>query len=322
MEPAMIALGIDIAKRKFDCALLLQGERFRTKVFNNDGPGIEACVQWVARLAASPVHACLEATGPYAQALAEALFDAGHTVSLINPARSRAFAESLGLRSKTDAVDARTLARYVLALAPEPWVPAPLHVRELQELVRRLDVLIQMHTQEQNRLEVAHEVVRGSIEIVLVQLDTQIEAIKQAIAQHIDQHPDLKAQRELLGSIPGIGTITSAWLIAELGARHFDCARAAAAFVGLTPAHRLSGTSVHGKPRLSKRGSARLRKALYWPAITALRCNPIIQLMAQRLSARGKHKMAIIAAAMRKLVHIAFGVLKSGKPFDPTLLNA
>ncbi len=313
----MIALGIDIAKRKFDCALL-QGERFRTKVFSNDFPGIEACVQWIARHANAPVHACLEATGPYAQALAEALFDAGHTVSLINPARSRAFADSLGLRSKTDAVDACTLARYVLALAPEPWTPAPRHVRELQELVRRLDVLIQTHTQEQNRLGVAHEAVRNSIELVLAQLDTQIEAIKQAIARHIDQHPDLKAQRELLDSIPGIGPATSAWLIAELGAKHFDCARSAAAFVGLTPAHRTSGSSVHGKPRLSKRGSARLRKALYWPAITALRCNPVIQHFAQRLHARGKHKMAIIAAVMRKLIHIAFGVLKSGRPFNPS----
>lgn len=317
----MSVLGIDIAKRKFDCALM-QGERFRTKVFNNDFAGIEACVQWIARHAGGPVHACLEATGPYAQALAEALFDAGHTVSLINPARSRAFAESLGLRSKTDAVDARTLARYVLALKPGPWTPAPRHVRELQELVRRLDALLQMHTQEQNRLAVAHQAVRGSIEQVLAQLDAQLESIKQAIASHIDQHPDLKAQRELLDSIPGIGATTSAWLIAELGAKAFTSARSAAAFVGLTPAHRLSGTSVHGKPRISKRGSARLRKALYWPAITALRCNPLVKAMGQRLHQRGKHKMAIIAAAMRKLIHIAFGVLKSGKPFDPTLVNA
>ena len=317
----MMVLGIDVAKRKFDCALL-HDERFRTKVFVNDSDGIDACVQWLTRHAGVGVHACLEATGPYAQMLAEALFDAGHTVSLINPARSRAFAQSLGTRSKTDAVDARTLARYVLALAPEPWIPAPLPVRELQELVRRLDVLIQMHTQEQNRLEVAHEAVRWSIETALAHLHTQIETIKQAIAEHIDRHPDLKAQRDLLDSIPGIGAATSAWLIAELGAKAFTSARSAAAFAGLTPAHRVSGSSVHGKPRISKRGSARLRKALYWPAITALRCNPIIQHFAQRLQARGKHKMAIIAAVMRKLIHIAFGVLKSGKPFDPTLINA
>lgn len=317
----MIVLGVDIAKRKFDCALLT-GERFRTKVFANDASGIEACVGWLKRHAGQPVHACLEATGPYAQALAEALYDAGHTVSLINPARSRAFAESLGVRTKTDAVDARTLARLCAALKPEPWVPAPRRVRELQELVRRLDALIEMHTQEANRLAVAHEAVRGSIEQMLAALDEHIETIKREIAKHIDQHPDLKAQRDLLDSIPGLGAATCAWLIAELNAKRFACARSAAAFVGLTPAHRLSGSSVQGKPRLSKRGNAQLRKALYWPAITALRCNPIVQALGKRLRARGKHTMVIIAAAMRKLIHIAFGVLKSGKPFNPNYAGA
>lgn len=317
----MIVLGVDIAKRKFDCALLT-GERFRTKVFENNASGIVACLGWVTRHAGQPVHACLEATGPYAQALAEALYDAGHTVSLINPARSRAFAESLGLRTKTDAVDARMLARLCAALKPEPWMPAPKSVRELQELVRRLDALIEMHTQETNRLAVAHEAVRASVEAMLASLDGQIEAMKQEIAKHIDRHPDLKAQRDLLVSIPGLGPATCAWLIAELNAKRFASARSAAAFTGLTPAHRLSGTSVHGKPRLSKRGNAQLRKALYWPAITALRCNPIVQALGKRLRARGKHPMAIIAAAMRKLVHIAFGVLKSGKPFNPNLAGA
>ena len=317
----MIVLGVDIAKRKFDCALLT-GEHFRTKVFENNAAGIEACLSWTARHAAEPVHACLEATGPYAQALAEALYDAGHTVSLINPARSRAFAESLGVRTKTYAVDARTLARLCQALAPQPWVPAPKSVRELQELVRRLDALIEMHTQETNRLAVAHEAVRASIEEAIAFLDRAIAEIKEAVAQHIDHHPDLKAQRDLLDSIPGLGPATCAWLIAELNAKRFTGARSAAAFAGLTPAHRLSGTSVHGKPRLSKRGNAQLRKALYWPAITALRCNPIVQALGQRLRARGKHIMVIIAAAMRKLIHIAFGVLKSGKPFNPSLAGA
>ena len=321
MESEMIVLGVDIAKRKFDCALLNEG-RFRTKVFANNATGIEACLNWITRHAGQPVHACLEATGPYGQALAQALYDAGHTVSVVNPARSSAFALSLGARTKTDAVDARTLARMCQALVPEAWVPVPKSVRELQELVRRLDALNEMHTQETNRLGVAHEAVRGSIEVSVSFLERAITEIKQAIAQHIDQHPDLKAQRALLDSIPGLGPLTCAWLVAELNSKRFSCARAAAAFVGLTPAHRISGSSVNGKPRLSKRGNARLRKALYWPAITALRCNPLVQALGTRLQARGKHKMAIIAAAMRKLVHIAFGVLKSGQPFNPKLIGA
>jgi transposase len=291
-------------------------------VFENNAVGIEACMNWITRYAGQPVHACLEATGPYAEALAEGLYDAGHTVSLINPARSRAFAESLGLRTKTDAVDARTLARFCEAMKPGAWIPAPKSERELQQLVRRLDALIEMHTQETNRLAVAHSAVRGSIEQILLSLDQQIEAMKREIAKHIDRHPDLRTQRDLLDSIPGVGPTTCAWLIAELNTKRFDCARSAAAFVGLPPAHRISGTSVHGRPRMSKRGNGRLRKVLYWPAIAALRCNPIVQALGQRLRARGKHNMAIIVAAMRKLVHIAFGVLKSGKPFDPNIANA
>jgi transposase len=312
-------LGIDIAKRKFDCALLLDERRFKTKVFENTAAGIEACVAWVARQADGSIHACMEATGPYAQPLAEALFDAGHTVSIINPARTRAFADSRGVRTKTDSVDAKTLAHLCQALKPEAWVPAPKSVRMLQELVRRLDALTEMHTQETNRLAVAHESVRASIDSMLRVLESQIDEIKQQITDHIDRHPDLKNQRELLSSVPGIGPAASAWLIAELTTKRFSCARQAAAYSGLTPAHRLSGTSVHGKPRLSKCGNSRLRKAMYWPAITALRCNPAVQALGERLRAKGKHNMLIIAAAMRKLIHIAFGVLKSGKPFDPTL---
>jgi len=316
-------LGVDIAKRKFDCALLVDGQRFKSKVFANDRAGIEATVKWLAsQTGGAAIHACMEATGPYALALAEALFDAGHTVSVINPARSRAFADSRGVRTKTDAVDAKTLALFCQALKPDAWAPSPKSVRVLQELVRRLDALTEMHTQETNRAALAHESVRGSIEQMLHALETQLEEIKQEITKHIDQHPDLKRQRELLDSIPGIGAATSAWLIAELATKRFTCARQAAAYCGLTPAHRQSGSSLHGKPKLSKCGNARLRKALYWPAIAALRFNPLVQALGARLRSKGKHEMLIIAAAMRKLIHIAFGVLKSGKRFDITVAGA
>lgn len=313
-------LGIDIAKRKFDCALLIEQQRFRTKVFENTPSGIEACVAWVAKHAAGRlVHACMEATGPYAEALACALHDAGHKVSIVNPARSKAFSNSRGVRSKTDSVDARTLALMVPGVAPEVWTPPPANVRHLQELVRRLDALTGMQTQELNRRAVAHPAVAHSIEQMLASLDRQITDIKAQIARHIDQDPTLRQQRALLETIPGIGPTTSAWLIAELGTKQFCSARQAAAYTGLTPAHHQSGDT-EAPAHLSKRGSARLRKMLYWPAVTALRCNPAVRALGERLTARNKHSMAVIAAAMRKLVHIAFGVLKSGRPFsvDPT----
>jgi len=314
-------LGIDVAKRKFECALLM-GERYRSKTFNNDSAGIQACLDWLRRFSEEAVHACLEATGSYGEALAMALFDANHQVSVVNPARVREFAKGLGLRNKTDALDARALARFAKDAAPPLWAPAPRAVRELSALVRRLDALIEMRTQESNRREVAHASLQEGIDAHLRFLDQGIEELRAAIADRIDQDPHLREQSELLQSIPGIAQTTSAWLIAELGAKRFSCARQAAAHVGLAPIHRVSGESVRGKPRLPREGSARLRKALYWPAISAMRYNPPIRDHAARLTARGKHKMAVIAAAMRKLVHIAFGILKSGKPFDPQLAAA
>src|SRR5258706_4740704 len=158
----MIPLGIDIAKLKFDVALLAQG-KFKTKVFANDSAGISACLKWLGAHAAEPVHACLEATGSYGEALACALHDAGHTVSVINPARTKPYAHSLGLRQKTDAVDAKMLARFVQTQQPPAWTPAPAELRALQALLRRLDALVEMRTQEKNRLGVAEPTVSASI---------------------------------------------------------------------------------------------------------------------------------------------------------------
>jgi len=161
----------------------------------------------------------------------------------------------------------------------------------------------------------------------LAVLEAQIASVEAQIRDHIDSHPDLKEQSELLTSIPGIGEATAAALLAELGeapAERFGSAHQATAFCGLVPRLPTSGPSVRGRSVLCKMGGGRLRKALYFPALSALRFNPAIRAMAERLRAAGKSGyprctwvMAVVGAAMRKLVHLAFGVLKTGKPFDP-----
>jgi transposase len=189
----------------------------------------------------------------------------------------------------------------------------------LQALVRRVEALEEMKRMEENRLEsgVCCEIVRASLVDHIVYLQSQIEAARRQIQEHIQAHPELKEQARLLCSIPGIGEVTAAVILAEIGdVKHFQSARQVAAFAGLVPRLRESGSSVRGKPRLSKVGSPRLRKCLYFPAMTALRWNPLIQALGQRLLAQGKPKMLILGAAMRKLLHLAYGVLKSGKPFD------
>ena len=142
------------------------------------------------------------------------------------------------------------------------------------------------------------------------------------IRDHIDQHPGLKAQQELLVSIPGIGQTTAAKFLAEImDVKLYGSARQLAAFAGLVPRLHESGSSVRGKARLSKMGAGSLRKALYFPAIAAIKYNPYIKALSARLKERGKCPMQIIGAAMRKLLHIAYGVLKSGRPFDPSLVK-
>jgi transposase len=217
-------------------------------------------------------------------------------------------------------VDAALIASFCAERRPPAWAPPAPELRELQALVRRLESLIEMRTAEENRLSsgVTVEAVRASVEEHLAYLAGQIERTEALIRDHIGRHPGLKRQSELLDSIPGIGEATAAALLAEVpDINQYRSARQVAAFAGLVPRERQSGSSVRGRVRLSKLGNARLRKALYFPAVTALRCSPFFQAWAEGLRQRGKSKMAVIGAAMRKLVHLAYGVLKSGKPFDP-----
>ncbi len=177
-----------------------------------------------------------------------------------------------------------------------------------------------MRQQETNRLEAGINAssVKRSVADHIAYLDGQIAQTQSQIKDHINQNPSLSQQRDLLSSIPGIGELTAAKLLAEIiDIKQYRSARQVAAFAGLVPRHHQSGTSVRGKPRMCKVGAARLRKAMYFPAVVAMQHNPAIKEMSQRLKERGKCSMQIIGAAMRKLIHIAYGVLKSGKPFDP-----
>jgi len=314
-------LGIDIAKASFHVSLHRGNGKRRNKQFANTPAGHAALVGWIGRYAAGPVHACLEATGTHGEAVATVLVDAGHVVSVINPAAAKAFAQSQLRRTKTDAVDADILADFCAAHQPPPWTPWPVEVRELQGLIRRRESLLEMLTQEKNRHAAGGltAAVQASLERHIAVLEAELGALDAAISHHVDTHPGLRHQRDLLVTIPGIGATTAARLLAECRAiTDFESARAYAAFAGLVPREHTSGT-LRGRARLSKLGSSRLRLALYFPALAAMRFNPTLVAFATRLRAVGKHKMVVVAAVMRKLLHIAYGVLKHQRPFDPQL---
>ena len=314
------ALGIDISKLKFNVCLINSQGKLRHKLFPNTATGFEQLRDWLSKQRVECVHACLEATGTYGDSLSLFLHQGGHTVSVINPAAIKAFAGSRLSRTKTDRVDAELIVRFCLAQAPPIWTPQPAEVRHLQALVRRLESLIEMRVMEENRLSsiITVDSVRASVEELLTHLNTQIKRTEELIRTHINLHPGLKQQSRLLDSIPGIAETTAALLLSEItDIKQYRSARQVAAYAGLVPRERQSGSSVRGRTRLSKIGNARLRRALYFPAITALRCSPFFQQWAEGLRARGKSKMSVVCAVMRKLVHLAYGVLKSEKPFDP-----
>jgi len=320
MNLSVAVLGVDIAKLKFDVCLIKENGKVKHKVFANTRHGFEQLVVWLNAHQAGSLHACLEATGSYGEALALYLFDADYRVSVVNPAAVKAFAASRLTRTKTDKVDAELIARFCLLQQPQAWQPPAPAVRQLQALVRRLESLIEMRVAEENRLSsgVSIEAVRHSLEEHIAYLVAEIKQTELMIREHIGNHPDLKEQSDLLDSIPGIGATTAALLLAEVtDFTQYKSARQVAAYAGLVPRERRSGSSVRGRTCLSKIGNARLRKALYFPAMTALRCSSFFQAWASGMRERGKSKMAVIGAAMRKLIHLAYGVLKTGKPFDP-----
>ena len=312
-------VGIDVAKATLAVVLITPAGKALQKSCANNAAGHTDLIRWLARRAVPPVSVGLEATGGYQDAVALALHDAGHHVSVLNPSAVAAYGQSQLRRAKTDPTDAALIADYIRTQQPARWVPPPPEARQLQALVRRLDALLEMQTQETNRLELAATIVRPSIEGTLAHLHDEIDVIKRQIAAHIDQFPTLRTQRDLIVSIPGIGNTTAAIVLGELlDIARFTSARQLAAFAGLVPQIRQSGTSVRGRGTLSKLGASRLRKALYWPAIAAMRHNAPLQRFATRLRDAGKPTMVVVAAVMRKLLHQIYGVLHSKRAFDPT----
>ena len=314
-----MAVGLDVSKAKLDVALYRDGQ-YQLATFSNDAKGQRRLRNWLKKRRAKGCAVCLEATGRYGEAVAQFLHEAGYAVSVVNPARIKAYGQSQLKRNKTDLEDAKVIAHFCATQEPALWTPPPPEVQELQALVSRLRSLTEDRTRELNRQQSAipSQTVRQDVAEHIAFLDERIAAVKQSIDDLLDQHPDLRQQRDLLTSIPGIGDTTAAQIIASVpDVSRFDSAGQLAAYAGLTPRQHHSGSSVHRRSRLAKTGNTRFRTALYMPALAAMRHNPIIRALVERLQARGKRRMVIVGAVMRKLVHLAYGVLKNKTPFDP-----
>ena len=317
-------LGIDIAKDKFDAALLCGGDTLHAE-FANESKGFLALKKWLKKNRANSPHICMEATGSYWFDIAEFLCREGFRVSVVNPAQIKYYGKSELVRTKTDKVDAALIARFCRVNSPRTWIPRPAHMKQLREKVRLLQFYKSTRTDFMNRIKVPG--LSGESKAILKKsldrINADIKKIIKALRALVKSNLELKESVRLIKTIPGAGELT-AWLaLSETeDVENYDSARQLAAHAGVTPRHHESGSSIRGKAGISKIGNALLRKGLYMPAVVAKNHNPVIKSFAERLVMKGKPGKVVIVAAMRKLLHIIYGVLKNRKAFDPEFQSA
>jgi transposase len=308
-------LGVDVAKATLRAALLSPDGAWREADFANNYHGFERLLSWLSGELRATV-ACLESTGRYGMALTAHLHARGVPVAVVNPRLVRDYAKSLNCRTKTDPVDARIIAGYSRERRPGLWSPPDATAARLRALLARRDELMRASVGERLRREGAHDAATPSIDAHIAWLAEAIASIDGAVENLIASDPILSVRAKLLRSIPGIGAATAARLLCLVDTTRFGTARKLAAHAGVTPSERTSGTSVHGRARMSKVGDAALRRALYMPALSA-RNGAGFRAWTEKLRAKGKAEKLILGAVMHRLIRVAYGVLKSGEPYSP-----
>jgi transposase len=315
-------VGVDVSKETLD-ASSARGQRRQGKIFPNGPDGWKQMLSWIKAMGSKQAHVCMEATGRHSLGVALALHDAGHVVSVVNPAQIRDFARTKLGRNKTDKVDAILIREYAELFKPEPWVPPSPAMRRLCELQTVRAGIVSNRAEWKNRAcSGLGDITATSVAAATIEYFTsQLKAIDQAIAETIDQDPELRGRRDLLLSVIGVGETLAASLVAEMPEPGIlRRSGEMVAYAGLNPSHHRSGTSIDRPTRISKIGNAALRSSLYMPALSAMRFNPAVAALVSRLKSAGRLKpKQIVVAAMRKLLVLCFGVLKTGKPFDPAI---
>lgn len=320
-------IGIDVAADSFEAAVAPEAisptewRDLETRSFTGDGSGRRAFVAWVKRHIASGQCAGLvaESTGPHSQRLRRALGKTGlPTLTIVNPARPLAFARSLGVRDKSDRIDAAILAVFGAIHRPTPRPPRPMAHQRLSHLDRLREDLVEESSAWKNRLAATDDpFVRRSVRRHLSATQREIRRVEEEMDRLIDSDASLSSSMRLLVSIPGIGRVVARTLMAELGDLGLWSRRQIASYAGIYPREYTSGTSVHRRPHLARGGGRRLRRVLYLSAVSVLHSHSGLRTFAERLVDSGKSKMCAIGALMRKLLLIARAVIKTGVPYDP-----
>lgn len=321
-----VFVGINIAAATFTASwATTTGTRDRPSSFAQTPEGFAAFQHALSATTIAPaaILVVMEATSSYWVALAVVLHEAGFQVSVLNPKVVYNYAQSLPRRGKTDALDAEVLQHFAVERQPPTWTPPPTIYHELRQRLVARDAVAEMRQQARNQRHALRQwpvqvaTVMAQFDAIEADLSTRLHLLDTEIAQLLDDGA-WAASASLLQSIPGIGPLTTAWLlVATVNFELCASAEAAVAYVGLNPLAHESGTSVRGRAHVGRGGHRRLRKALYLASLSAAQYNPVIRPFYARLRAAGKPAKVAHCAAARKLLHLAWAVVTKQQRFDP-----
>lgn len=327
MTEYRLRVGIDVSAQTVSAAWgTTPDDKLPVTEFNQSTMGYSRLIQQLRATGHAPAdcQVVMEATGTYWMRLAYALHEAGFVVSVVNPVQAHRLAQALLRRAKTDAIDARILMELGFILEPVPWTPPPPLYDALYQRLRQRDALLEIRTQERNRLHALQQWVAPQPAVVeryhthIAFLTAQIDTLQQEIAHLLRSDSEWATTTHYLLSIKGIGPITAAWLlVATLYFTTCQTVEQLVAFAGLAPYPRQSGTSLNRTRGVGRGGHGRLRSALYMAAVASVRSNSIIRRFYRRLRQRGKPAKVALCACARKLIHIAWAVVTKQQLFDP-----
>ena len=316
-------VGVDVSAKTVTVIIDHDGTRSEAFDLPNDPKGHKKLIRMITKKGFQ-ARVVLEATGNYSLDIALALHRAPRVeVMVANPRAVSQFAGAYLRRSKTDALDANVLVEFAQRMPFEAWKPPAAHAFDLRAISRRVEALTKTSTQEKNRLHAAEsfdemsDVVRDDIEVNIRHLEGRIERLREQARELIAEHPDLERAFQHLTSVKGIATAAGIQILAELAILPSDMdVRQWVAHAGMDPRQIQSGTSIHRPARISRKGNAHLRRALFLPALVAVQHEPHVQAFYEKLLARGKTKMQANVAVMRKLLHSIHGMIKHDRDFE------
>jgi transposase len=313
MSASSLFVGIDVAKAQLEIALRPSGEHWSVP----NTPGSHA--QLIGRLRRLPIERIvLEASGGYEKAALAALGSARLPVVAVNARQVRDFARALGILAKTDRLDAQVLAHFAEAIRPALRPLASAEAEALQALLVRRRQLVQMLATERTRLHQAQPAVRPSVQTLIEHLEAQLTRLDEELSVQIEASPLWKQKEDLLKSVPGVGPTLARTLIAALPELGSLGRQKISTLVGMAPLAEDSGQ--HRGVRRIWGGRAEVRAVLYMSALSAVRCNPVLQAFYHQLLARGKPKKVALVACMRKLLVILNAMLKHQTRWSPELV--